>query len=277
MHREGCEDVIRYGVVIPARNEEELIGYTMYSLRRQTIGPSIIVVVDDSSSDNTVKKARKEGALVVHIERRSNAPATGTPYLAYIYNRGFEVLKGLELDYVMISGAECLYPPRYVEELTSRMARDRVVVASGAAIGEPISLTSPRGAGRLVEAKWFRSVGFRYPLNYGFETWLLFKAISQGRGVRLYRDVTFFLLRRTGMSQRKALLQGKGMKALGYSSLYVLLRMLHLTLRGHQAEAIQMVRGYIGSGTRTYVDVTSSARRFEALSLLRGGLRSEAL
>ena len=173
----------------------------------------------------------RAGSSGVHIERRSNAPATGTPYLAYIYNRGFEVLKGLELDYVMISGAECLYPPRYVEELTSRMARDRVVVASGAAIGEPISLTSPRGAGRLVEAKWFRSVGFRYPLNYGFETWLLFKAISQGRGVRLYRDVTFFLLRRTGMSQRKALLQGKGMKALGYSSLYVLLRMLHLTLR----------------------------------------------
>lgn len=99
---------MKYGVVIPARNERKFIGLTLKSLLRQSIPPQKIVVVDDSSSDGTVDIAEKLGATVIRIKRKSTANMVGTPYIAYLINKGFEVLESLKLDYVMISGADCL-------------------------------------------------------------------------------------------------------------------------------------------------------------------------
>jgi hopene-associated glycosyltransferase HpnB len=59
-------------VVIPARNEQELVGRTVASLRAQQVGaPLRIVVVDDESSDSTEEVARAAGAdVVVHVGAR---------------------------------------------------------------------------------------------------------------------------------------------------------------------------------------------------------------
>jgi hopene-associated glycosyltransferase HpnB len=74
--REGLPESQGPGVpvtaVIPARNEQELIGRTVASLRAQQFGaPLRIVVADDESSDATGAAARAAGAdLVVRIGPR---------------------------------------------------------------------------------------------------------------------------------------------------------------------------------------------------------------
>ena len=78
---------ITYGVVIPARNEESSIKYTIRSLKRQYLKPEYIIVVDDGSRDNTSDIARKEGCYVIQLSRITEANATGTPYLAYVINQ----------------------------------------------------------------------------------------------------------------------------------------------------------------------------------------------
>ena len=50
---------MRASVVIPAFNEEKLIGDTLRSLRAQTVTPAEIIVLDNGSTDRTVEIARK--------------------------------------------------------------------------------------------------------------------------------------------------------------------------------------------------------------------------
>ncbi len=126
------------------------------------------------------------------------------------------------------------------------MMRDGVVVASGIAVGEESSEYGVRGAGRLVDADWFKSIGYRYPLIYGFEPWLIFKALSQGYNARTYDDLKFKLIRPTRVSPRKAFLWGKAMKVVGYLWPYAISRSVLLSMRS-LALGVHMIAGFISS------------------------------
>lgn len=251
---------IKYSVVIPARNEARSIAYTIRSLKRQYLKPAIIVVVDDSSCDETASIAEKEGAYVIRIERKSRASATGTPYLAFVINQGLRALKRLDLDFVMISGAESVYPRNYAYDLVRRMIRDRVVVASGIAAGEKtLGTLSVRGSGRMIDAGWFHKVGFQYPLHYGFETWLLLKALKTGFKVATYKEIVFYQIRKTSMGPKKAYLYGKAMKALDYPALYVVGRIMKTLIQYGGIYAKYMAIGYL-RGAQKYRDVAGMAK-----------------
>jgi glycosyltransferase involved in cell wall biosynthesis len=240
---------VRVGVVVPARNEAKTIKYTLRSLFRQELKPEIVVVVDDASSDGTAEVAEREGAVVVRLKRGFQASATGTPYLAYVVNKGLSVLKNLDLDFVMISGAEAVYPSNYIGEIVNRMVKERVIVASGVAAGEKTrGSLAVRGSGRLINAIWFKKIGFAYPLAYGFETWLLAKALSHGLKVAVY-PVKFYLLRKTSMNVQKAYFYGKGVRALGYSIFFVLGRAFTLFMPSKDKNILAyFIKGYIENG-----------------------------
>ncbi len=262
--------MVSYGVVIPARNEEDVIAIPIMSLYSQTLRPELIVVVDDGSTDDTSEIASRLGAHVVRIRRSSNVSATGTPYLAFVFNKGFEVLEKEDLDFIMVSGAECFYPKDYVEKVVKRMIKDRCVIASGAAIGEESSpIIGVRGAGRLINAMWFRSIGFRYPMNYGFEAWIIFKALAQGLRVEVYRDVKFFVLRRTRMGINKAYFYGKAMKALGYNKIYVIARCIKTMLSHGTKQSKYMLVGYFRGGVTCYDDISKYVNLYLIKSLFR--------
>ncbi len=234
-----------YSVIIPARNEGEKISYVLKNLWRQSLKPYRIVVVDDSSEDDTMEIAKGLGADVISVKRKSKVYATGHPYLAYIFNKGFESVEDDPIDYVLISGAECIYPKDYMKQIIDRMANDLlIVVASGISIGEFAHRLGVRGAGRVINAYWFRKVGFRYPLNYGFEPWLLYKALSMGYKISLYNDIKFYLMRRTKINERKAYLWGKAIKALGYWTPYAFSRILNFYFK-KMSYGCYMLKGYL--------------------------------
>jgi len=64
-------------IVVPAYNEEKMIGNTLKKLKDE--GYSNIIVVDDGSKDNTYKIAREEGVIVCrHVINRGLGGALGT-------------------------------------------------------------------------------------------------------------------------------------------------------------------------------------------------------
>lgn len=67
-------------VLIPAYNEERSIAGTMHSIRRQTVVPDHIIVVDDCSTDDTARIAREWGATVLKTPRNQGTKAQAQNY-----------------------------------------------------------------------------------------------------------------------------------------------------------------------------------------------------
>jgi len=242
----------RCGVVVTARNEEQVIGKCLASLRNQTV-KVFLVVVNDGSVDKTGEIASKYADFVVNLPSHKESWA-GNPELASVFNSGFEVLEKENVDYVLISGADTIYPEDHVEEVIRRMRKQKIVLASGAAERESSRSLSPRGSGRILDAKWFKSVGFRYPINYGFEVYLVYKALSEGKKVAVFPDLRFILLRGTIISSKKLYLWGKGMKALNYWWLYALGRAALIGLK-HPLDGFTLLKGYLSEVSEHYKDL----------------------
>ena len=72
---------MKYAVVLPAYNEEDLIEKTLQSLFQQTYPPQEVVVVDDQSTDKTaalVKQWAKSILLCSSFSDRCCAAPTGS-------------------------------------------------------------------------------------------------------------------------------------------------------------------------------------------------------
>jgi glycosyltransferase involved in cell wall biosynthesis len=212
--------------VIVARNEEKNLPLTILSLKKQTLPPELIVVVDDGSVDNTAKIAKDHGCYVISLPSHDES-YVGRPELAERFNFGLRYLRdNIDVDYVLLLGADHPLPPNYIEALVKRMEDNpKIVVASGRIGGEPSTETAPRGSGRIVSVKFWREANnLQYPIIWGWEAWLNFKAMQMGYITKSFRDITTEIRRPTSISMRKAEYMGKGMYALGYDWKYVIAR-----------------------------------------------------
>ena len=83
-------------VVIPVRNDAEVLRRCLRALARQTVAPDEIIVVDNGSSDESAAVAREHGARVIDQPQRGIGMASATGYDAA---RG-EIIARLDADSV---------------------------------------------------------------------------------------------------------------------------------------------------------------------------------
>jgi glycosyltransferase involved in cell wall biosynthesis len=266
-------DMWRCGAVVIARDEGKNIRACLESLRKQTID-LFLVVVNDGSLDDTGNVASEYADIVVTLQRHEEN-WTGLPELAGVFNAGFDVLNKRDMDYVLISGSDGIYPPSYVLSIVSRMEKENIVLCSGVPRGERSSSWIPRGSGRVINAKWFKSIGFRYPLNYGFEAYLVYKALSQGRKIAVFQDLTFESSRGTRFFRKKMYLWGKGMKALNYWWPYAFGRALIIGIRS-PPNCFALMRGYM-SKVEQYEDIKDFVSNFQKKKFIRRVINSLGL
>jgi len=86
---------IRGSVIIPARNEQSHIVFCIESIKNQSKTPFEIIVVDNGSSDATVKISEDLGCRVVHEERKG---------ISYARNKGAQEAGGNVLYFVDADG-----------------------------------------------------------------------------------------------------------------------------------------------------------------------------
>lgn len=100
-------------ILIPAYNAEHWIGDTLESALRQTWPRKEIIVVDDSSTDNTLSVARGFASKSVSVVTKPNGGASSTR------NKAFSLSQG---DYIQWLDADDLLAPDKIEKQMEALA-----------------------------------------------------------------------------------------------------------------------------------------------------------
>lgn len=108
-------------VVIPAYNEEKYIENILKSLKKQTFKNFNIYIVDNNSTDKTVKIAKQYD---VHVLFESKQGAV------YAYNTGMRQSTG---DIIVTTDADTEVPPQWLQTIANAFKQDRVVAITGTA------------------------------------------------------------------------------------------------------------------------------------------------
>ncbi len=140
-----------FSLIIPAHNEQKFLPATLRAARaacRATRRPWEIIVVNDSSTDETATVARENGATVVDVQLRN---------IAAVRNAG---AKAARFPRLVFLDADTILPP---ETLVNAMqALDRGAVGGGAWVDlEPVPKELPGRSGKILLFRLLRFVWFR--------------------------------------------------------------------------------------------------------------------
>ena len=255
----------KIAVIIIAKNEEKFIGKTIDSLYDQNLKPDRIIVVDDGSTDKTSEIVSQYKEIEI-IQRKNRKEFLQTKKeLAETINVGLEKLRDdFSCEFVMKLDADILLPQNYLSEIITRMELNpKIAVCSGVIEGEHSVI--PRGAGRVVRIDFWRKIGLKYPINYGFEGYLIVKALSLDYEVKIFDDLVFQTLRKTGTEYNPKLYYyyGLGMKTLGYTFIFAFIRILKLVIKKPKA-AYFMLRGFFSHYEDLYeVELREFTRNYQ--------------
>ncbi len=246
-----------YWCSVVTRDGAETIGATLDSIIEQTVPPKYIVVVNDGSTDDTDEIVRSKPFPKICIINtgsgtRDIRKVPRLLNLALGFSRD-EKNNLPKTDYYMVSGDDNELSRTYAEKILQRMEDDhKIVVASGEWLksGGRRGDQMPHGGGRLVRTSYMDEIGGHYPIAYGWETWLLYKALETDYKVRLFPDVRYEHLR--PFRPTNLFGWGRAMYSLGFPSYFVLLRFLvnlFNSARGTQSRkaAVTMFVGFLSA------------------------------
>jgi hopene-associated glycosyltransferase HpnB len=108
-------------VIIPARNEESVVGEAITSLR-----PWPVILVDDHSSDRTAAVAAEAGASVV----QAGPLPPGWSGKLWAISEGLKHAAALQPDYLLFTDADIVHGPNNVAELVARAETEKLDVVS---------------------------------------------------------------------------------------------------------------------------------------------------
>lgn len=125
----------RYAIIAPCRDEAQYMRKTLESLANQSELPSLLVVVDDGSTDETPAILEEFSSRLpfLRVVRRADRGVRSVgPGVIEAFYAGLDTVNLDEFDYVCKLDLDLDLPPRYFEILMERMeAEPRLGTTSG--------------------------------------------------------------------------------------------------------------------------------------------------
>ena len=125
----------RYVIVAPCRDEASHMRFTLDSILEQTIKPSLFIVVDDGSTDDTPKILEEYLPKMPYlrvVHRSDRGKRSVGPGVIEAFYAGLDTVALGEFDYVCKLDLDLDLPPKYFETLIHRMeAEPRLGTCSG--------------------------------------------------------------------------------------------------------------------------------------------------
>ncbi|MFN0132405.1 MAG: glycosyltransferase [Phycisphaerales bacterium] len=160
-------------LIAPCRDEAAYMRRTLDSLAAQTRIPTLMVVVDDGSTDDTPKILAEYAARLpwLRIVRRDNRGTRAVgPGVIEAFYAGLDSVRMSDFDYLCKIDLDLDLPPRYFEILIDRMERDPRLgtcsgkpyfphPATGALISEGCGDETSVGMTKLYRVECFQQIG----------------------------------------------------------------------------------------------------------------------
>lgn len=206
---------MNFYLIIPAYNEEVYLSKTLQSLAEQTLLPKKIIVVNDSSTDDTqliINKYESEYNFIKGVYQSSDkSHIPGSKHIKAFY-KGFENIDN-EFDIICKFDADLIFPKNYLEKIASIFNSDPSIGMAGGFCyiendGEWIleNLTNKdhiRGALKAYRKSCFEEIG-GLKLAMGWDT--VDELLAQYHGWKVKTDTTLHVkhLKPTGKVYTKA-------------------------------------------------------------------------
>lgn len=112
---------MKVSVIVPAYNEDAYIGKCLESLTHQEVKPDEIIVINNNSTDDTVKIAKTFPVRIVREKKQGMTPAR---------NKGFN-----EAQYEIIArtDADTIVPPDWIKQIKQEFKDKSLIALSGPA------------------------------------------------------------------------------------------------------------------------------------------------
>jgi len=235
---------MKFYVVIPCYNEEKYISLTLQSLIEQTVLPTKIVVVNDSSTDSTseiVLEYTKSNPFISLVNKNSNAIHLPGSKVIQAFQEGLNTLDD-QYDFIVKADADLIFPTNYFETLINHFSiEDSIGMVGGFAYieknGQWIleNLTDKdhiRGAFKAYRKETFQQIGGLKPAM-GWDT--VDELLCKYFGWKVVTDENLRVkhLKPTGANYDKTsrYKQGEAFYTLGYGLIITCIASMKLALR----------------------------------------------
>jgi len=127
--------VNKYIIISPARDEEELIEYTLKSVIRQTIKPLEYIIVNDGSSDGTgkiIEGYSKDHPWIRVIDLPDRGYYTYGNGIITAFNKGLDEVNKKDYEFIVKLDCDLSFDEHYFENLLRQFSLDeKLGIASG--------------------------------------------------------------------------------------------------------------------------------------------------
>lgn len=251
----------QYIIVSPVKNEEDKIEITIRSVLNQTILPTQWIIVDDGSSDHTVRIVEQYSKRHRWI-RLHQLPYSSGRHLGWAeiraFGAGYELVKDEAYDFIVKLDGDLELPSDYFARLFQKFWHDKQLgIASGECMereGEswrPSSGPSYHavGASKIVRRQCFEEIG-GFVFHRGWDTVDEIRAQVKGWRTAHFGDIPFYHLRREGAANgpiSTAILHGEVYYWTGGGFLFLLLKFFQRSAldRPLLLAALAMLWGYL--------------------------------
>ncbi len=125
----------RYCLITPCRNEEQYARRTLESVVKQSIAPSMWIIVDDGSKDSTpqiLEEYANRYPFIRIIRRPDRGVRKVGPGVIEAFYEGYAAINTDDFEYICKFDLDLEIPPRYFEILMARMEQQpRLGTCSG--------------------------------------------------------------------------------------------------------------------------------------------------
>ena len=262
------QNLPRYVLITPARNEEAFIRKTLDSVVQQTFPPIKWVIVNDGSSDNTARIVQEYTARYPWIELVNLPPRKERHFAAKVhaFNAGQERVRNLDYEVIGNLDSDVSLDPDHFEFLLTKFKDEPRLGVAGTVFREEGGYNSGTdslegqfyvsGQCQIFRRQCFEEINGYFANKAGGIDWIaVTTARMKGWKTRSFNEKSFFHHRHLGMAERSVLAASYSYGAkdyiLGGHPLWEAFRVCYrMTKRPYIVDGIALGLGYTSAALR---------------------------